>query len=137
MSHVCNTDFYLCFCFVRTNTSFIVLAVFSFVLRFFPIPLAMQSYVHRWGEENLSYIFHIVHVRRFKRTSLIEFAERTFFLKLTDRMCKQKTKTLCEKTFGEISTDFMFRLRFTEHFFLWWNFQFATFSGKPNNSNDY
>lgn len=120
--------------FVRTNTSFIVLAVFSFVLWFFPISLAMQSYVHIWSEEKLSYIFHIVHVRRFKRTSLIEFAERTFFSKLTDRMCKPKTKTLCEKMFGEISTDFMFRLRFTEHifslrklpvcYFLWENEQF-------------
>lgn len=80
-SHAHITDFYLCFCACLPNTliyafrTYFTFSSFSFVLWFIRTALK-QCHI-------LSYI---VHVRRFKGTLLIEFAECTFFLCVC--MCK-------------------------------------------------
>lgn len=137
MSHACNTDFYLCFCFnafctykhfIYCSCCFLFCAL---VLPNFTGNAVIRPYM-KWREVVI--YFPYCACAPFQKNIFDRIRGTYLFSKLTDRMCKQKTKTLCEKMFGEISTDFMFRLRFTEHifplmklpvcYFLWENEQF-------------
>lgn len=123
------TNFYLCFCF-----HVLLLTSFSLSLFFFAYCSFLRASV--WSLK--SYIFHIVYVRRFNRTSLIEFAESLPFSLSHFKVSPWPVgveKMLCAQS-KEVGRNFYWFL-FARCFLCvrWTLPSLATFSGNLNNSN--